>query len=121
MQVRPSSSPQATATVVTVIALDAGPEAQRPDVNGRQRTSTDVAVVRSSWQRADRLGRRLMISDSISHTHTPTRPHTHTRTVVYKWVLCIAGWRLALDLGLGLDRTGLEETLKSVRTGRICW
>lgn len=28
MQVRPSSSPQATAAVVTVIALDAGPETQ---------------------------------------------------------------------------------------------
>lgn len=56
MQVRPSSSPQATATVVTVIALDAGPEAQRPDVNGHQRTS----------QLCDRAGKELIVSVVVS-------------------------------------------------------
>lgn len=60
MQVRPSSSPQATATVVTVIALEAGPETQSPDVNGqwtsRQRTS----------QRCDRAGKELIVSVVVS-------------------------------------------------------
>lgn len=56
MQVRPSSSPQATAPVVTVIALEAGPEALMADVNGRQRTS----------YQCDRAGKELIVSVVVS-------------------------------------------------------
>lgn len=63
--------------------------------------------MRSSRQRADRLGRRLMISDSISHTHTST--HSVHMAIVH------CPLEIGLGLGLGLDRTGLDSTRRTSR------
>lgn len=62
-----------------------------------------------------------MISDSISHTLTHTHIPTHRVIVHHGHPLCIARWRLALDLGWAWTALVWTTHLDNVRTGRICW
>lgn len=53
-----------------------------------------------------------MISDSISHIHTHTRIPTHRVSKRPAIVHCPL--EIGLGPGLGLDRTGLDNTLKDM-------